>query len=147
MPVVTAVRHFGIVVEDLERALRFYRDLLGLKVVRTMEESGVYLDRILGLSDARVTTVKLGTDDGATLVELLKFTSHGDGYAATRPIYQIGPSHVAFTVDDLDAAYLTLVGAGIVFTASPQLSPDGYAKLAYCYDPDCTAVELVQVLR
>lgn len=91
--------------------------------------------------------MKLWADDGVTLVELLRFTSHGDGSAATRPIYQIGPSHVAFTVDDLDAAYLTLVRAGIVFTASPQLSPDGYAKLAYCYDPDRTPVEPVQVLR
>ena len=31
-----AIRHFGIVVEDLEKSLHFYQDLLGLKIFRTI---------------------------------------------------------------------------------------------------------------
>jgi catechol 2,3-dioxygenase-like lactoylglutathione lyase family enzyme len=147
MPIARAVRHAGIVVEDLDRALRFYRDLLGLRVVRTMEESGAYLDRMLGLTDARVTTVKLAADDGPMQVELLRFTSHVDGDVSKPPLYAVGPSHVAFTVGDLDRAYKELSEAGVPFNAPPQLSPDGYAKVTYCYDPDGTAVELVEVLR
>ena len=36
--------------------------------------------------------------------------------------------------------------SGIKFNAPPQLSPDGYAKVTFCFDPDGTPVELVQVL-
>ncbi len=36
---ITRVRHTGIVVTDMEKALRFYRDLLGLKVVKELRLS------------------------------------------------------------------------------------------------------------
>ena len=33
---ITRLNHSGLVVEDLERYLHFYRDVIGLEVVRTM---------------------------------------------------------------------------------------------------------------
>jgi catechol 2,3-dioxygenase-like lactoylglutathione lyase family enzyme len=139
-----AVRHVGIVVADLARARRFYEGLLGLRETRTLEESGPYLDSVLGLTGARVTTVKLAADEGPTLVELLRFTSHTEPDPRPRSAYAIGPTHVAFTVSDLDAAYRQLVDAGIAFTAPPQDAPDGRARVAFCYDPDGTLIELVE---
>ena len=140
------VRHFGIVVSDMERSLRFYRDLLGLKIVRVMDESGEYIDNVLSLQNVRVTTVKMSADSGATLVELLEFKSHPRQSRGDHEVCSVGPSHVAFTVDDLDAVYHRLSRAGIRFNAPPQLSPDGYAKVTFCQDPDGTLVELVEVL-
>lgn len=142
----TAVRHCGIVVSDMERSLRFYRDLLGLKVARAMDESGEFIDNVLGLGNVQVTTVKLSGDDGPTLVELLEFKSHQDKDPVRRTLYSIGPTHAAFTVDNLDEVYRRLSQAGVRFNAPPQLSPDGYAKVTFCYDPDGTPVELVEVL-
>lgn len=147
MTVVRAVRHFGIVVSDMERALRFYRDLLGLKVVRVMDESGAYIENMLALPNVRVTTVKLSAEGGSTLVELLEFKSHPRRPRTDREVYGIGPSHVAFTVSDLDAVCERLSAAGVRSNAPPQRSPDGYAKVAFCEDPDGTPVELVEVLR
>jgi len=143
---VRGVRHFGIVVSDLERSLRFYRDLLGLKVVKVMDESGEYIDNMLSLQNVRVTTVKMSADSGSTLVELLEFRSHPRQPCGDREICSVGPSHVAFAVDDLDAVYRRLSQAGVCFTAPPQLSPDGHAKVTFCQDPDGTPVELVEVL-
>ena len=141
-----AVRHIGIVVSDLEKSLRFYRDLLGLKVVRVMRESGEYIDNMLALENVQVTTVKMSADSGSALIELLEFKSHPHETPAKRKVYSIGPSHVAFTVDNLDAVYRRLVEAGVSCNAAPQLSPDGYAKVTFCQDPDGTLVELVEVL-
>ena len=140
------VRHFGIVVSDMERSLRFYRDLLGLKVVRVMDESGEYIDNVLSLQNVRVTTVKMSADSGSTLVELLEFKSHPCQSRGDRQVCSIGSSHVAFTVGDLDAIYRRLSQAGVHFNAPPQRSPDGYAKVTFCQDPDGTPVELVEVL-
>mgnify|MGYP000114723570 CR=1 FL=1 len=43
--------------------------------------------------------------------------------------------------------YQKLTESGVKFNAPPQLSPDGYAKVTFCLDPDNTPVELVQVLN
>ena len=65
------LRHTGIVVKDLETALHFYRDLLGFKIVRKMEESGKYIDMICGMKNIKITTVKLAADDN-NLIELCR---------------------------------------------------------------------------
>jgi catechol 2,3-dioxygenase-like lactoylglutathione lyase family enzyme len=142
---VIEVRHTGIVVTDLERSLHFYRDLLGLRVVRSMQEAGAYLDNMLGLKDVQVTTVKLAAGSAPTLVELLKFTSHVEAQSM-RTAYTPGPTHIAFTVEDLDLVYANLTRNGVRFNAPPQLSPDGYAKVTFCHDPDGALIELVQVM-
>ena len=66
-----ALRHFGIVVRDMERSLLFYRDLLGLRIVSSMAESGAYLEQMLALPNVRVHTVKMAAENGSALVELL----------------------------------------------------------------------------
>ena len=144
------VRHVGVVVKDLARSLQFYRDLLGFRVVKQMEESGAYLDSLLALKNARVTTVKLApprSGPGVPVIELLQFHSHADESPAPRTIYTIGPTHVAFTVDDLDALYQRLLQAGVRFNAPPQRSPDGSAAVCCCQDPDGMTVELVEAAR
>jgi len=142
-----AVRHFGIVVSDMETSLYFYRNLLGLKVAKVMEESGEYIDNVLSLEGVRVATVKMSADSGSTLVELLEFKSHPRPIHGEPEVYSAGPSHVAFTVDDLDGVYRRLSESGVRFKAPPQQSPDGYAKVAFCRDPDGTLIELVEVLE
>jgi len=141
-----AVRHVGIVVVDLDRALGFYRDLLGLTVAREQDEGGDYLARLTGLPGAAARTVKLAAPGGG-MVELLRFTSHPAVVGAEPSAAAPGCSHVAFTVDDLEALYRRLTGAGVRFHAPPAVSPDGGARVAYCRDPEGTIVELVEVLR
>ncbi|MDA2936660.1 VOC family protein [Acidobacteria bacterium AH-259-A15] len=131
----------------MERSLRFYRDLLQLRIVRTMNESGDYIDNMLSLENVQVTTVKMSADGGSTLVELLEFKSRQHRNDTDHEIYSIGPSHFAFTVDDLDEVYHRLRQSGVPFNAPPQISPDGRVKVTFCQDPDGTHIELVQVLE
>lgn len=141
-----AIRHIGIVVSDLEKALHFYQDLLGLKVVNKMVESGNCIDKISGLKNVKVTTIKLAAGDG-NLVELLCYHSHKREIVFKKDICEIGVSHVAFTVENLDAEYKRLLRAGVKFNAPPQISPDGYAKVTFCSDPDGNFIELVEKLH
>lgn len=143
---ITNIRHTGIVVSNLESSLYFYRELLGFKIVKRMDESGDYIDKISGLKNVKVTTVKMAAGDG-NLIELLYFHSHPGRLNSKKDLCEVGVSHVAFTVENLDVEYETLLKAGVQFTAPPQLSPDGYAKVTFCHDPDGTNIELVEVLR
>ena len=138
------IRHTGMVATDLEESLGFYCDLLGFQVAKQMEEEGDYINNVLSLSDVRVTTVKLTSPSGQ-MIELLKYHSHPKKLEE-RSICAIGISHIAFTVDNLDTEYERLLKKGIRFNSLPQLSPDGYAKVAFCRAPEGTIIELVEVL-
>lgn len=140
------IRHTGIVVSNLEASLYFYCDLLGFKVVKRMDESGEYIDNISSLKNVKVTTIKMAAPDG-NLIELLYYHSHQRFNISYREICDIGISHIAFSVDDLEQEYNRLTAAGVTFSAPPQLSPDGYAKVTFCKDPDGNLLELVEVLK
>ena len=142
---IKGLRHAGIVVADLDRALAFWCDTLGFRVQRQMLESGPFIDRLLGMTDVRVTTSKLVGPDG-NMVELLHFHSHPD-----QPGWQGGPTstgltHLAFTVTGIDELHVRLTRNGVRFLAEPQVSPDGGAKVAYAAGPENLLLELVEVL-
>lgn len=139
------VRHVGLVVSDLERALNFWCGVLGFSVSKRMDEAGPHIDAMMGLRDVRVTTVKLAAPDG-NLVELLHFKSHPDRQEWGGSPCSTGFTHIALTVDDLDAACEKLSHAGVTFSAPPQRSPDGYAKVTYARGPEGVLLELVEVL-
>lgn len=140
------LRHVGIVVSNLNKSLHFYKDLLGLRVVRDARESGDCIDRMLQLSKVRVHTIKLSCDEGESLIELLYFSSHSQKTRKIYP-YSIGFTHVAFLVLDLDKLYKKLKRSRVKFTTPPEISPDDYVKVTFCKDPDGNLVELVELLK
>lgn len=143
---IRAIRHTGLVVADLERALHFWCDVLGFTLARRMEESGPHIDAMMGLENVKLTTAKLAAPDG-NLVELLHFHSHSDQPAWTGVPYSTGFTHIALTVENLEETCRTLLAAGVTFAAPPQHSPDGYAKLTYGRGPEGVLLELVEVLQ
>ncbi len=142
-----AIRHAGIVVSDLKKALGFYRDLLGLKIKSRTFESGEYLNKMLGETAIRVITIKMAAERGQTLVELLKFDWPKVEPEKAHGPFKIGPTHVAFTVDNLEKLYQKLLVNGIRFNCPPIISSNGEAKVTFCKDPDGTLIELVEELE
>ena len=128
----------------MENSLKFYQDLLGLKIIKDMDEQGGYINNMLSLDGVQVRTVKLSAGMGNTLIELLDFKSHNDN--EIRNFYTIGASHVALTVDNLEDLYKHLTENNVKFNAPPQKSPDGLVKVTFCNDPDGTPIELVEIL-
>lgn len=141
-----AVRHFGIVTNNMEKSLHFYRDLLGLKIKREMLEEGKFINTILGLENVKVRTVKMTADEGSTLVEILEYQSHKGKQRENYEIFDLGASHIAFTVNNLEEEYQRLSKEGVKFISAPQVSQDGKAKVAFCYDPNGVPLELVEEL-
>jgi catechol 2,3-dioxygenase-like lactoylglutathione lyase family enzyme len=141
------IRHTGIVVKDMEKALYFYRDLLGFKIVKKMQESGRYIETVCGVKNISLITVKLSADDN-NLIELLYFfppvSTKGD---AAKGLTDKGFSHISCTVENIDAIHDRLSKAEIRFNSPPQVSSDGHAKVAFCQDPEGNFIELVEVLQ
>ncbi|MDO8654284.1 MAG: VOC family protein [Undibacterium sp.] len=143
---ITQLRHTGLVVADLDKALHFWRDVLGFQVARQMEESGPHIDAMMGLRNVRVTTAKLTAPEGG-MIELLHFHSHPDRPVWTGTPHSTGFTHVAMTVVDLAATCKKLAVEGVTFFAPPQLSPDGNVRVTYCQGPEGVLLELVEMLR
>lgn len=142
---ISAIRHTGLVVADLERSLHFWCNVLGFKLVKQMDESGPHIDAMLGLHDVRVTTAKLAAPDG-NLIELLHFLSHPGQPRWDGKPYSTGFTHIALTVEDLDKLVIRLTQEGVSFPAPPQCSPDGFVKVIYAQGPEGLLLELVEVL-
>jgi methylmalonyl-CoA/ethylmalonyl-CoA epimerase len=96
--------HIGIAVADLDAALRFYRDALGLEVGPAED---VPSQRV------RVHFIGLGGEAGAPALELLEGTA--DESPITRYLAKRGPGlhHVTLRVDDIRAALAHLKARGV----------------------------------
>ena len=143
---VTAIRHTGIVVSDMETSLPFYRDLLGLEPWWDQIEEGPFMEAVTAVSGARVHTVKLKSPDGVS-IELLQYLNTPKPVPRLTNSNDVGCNHVALQVSDLAGLYEKAVAAGIRFNTPPILAGGGKAKVTYCRDPEGVLLELVEILR
>lgn len=141
-----ALRHFGLVVRNLDKSLEFYCGALGMRVVRRMEESGGFLDTILADNQVKVTTVKLGAAEGSALLELLHFQVPLAKESGWSSLFQTGATHFALTVKDLRKLHISLEAHGAEFLSAPQSSPDGRALVCFGRDPEGNLIEFVEEL-
>jgi len=144
-----SLRHVGITICDMEKMQNFYCNLLGCKILKSMEESGECIDNFSEIQDVKVNTVKMELPRGGVL-ELLKYHSPpGNGVYLRnqyKRITEVSISHFALTVENLDFLYEKLTKEGINFSYPVQISPDGNVKIAFCRDPEGNLIELVEEL-
>jgi catechol 2,3-dioxygenase-like lactoylglutathione lyase family enzyme len=137
------VQHIAVSVSDMEKALEFYRDLLGLEVMMDMEMEGdPAIEAILGVEGIKMRYV-LFSGKGAQL-NLLEFKNpKGENIAQTMRPYDHGIHHIAFSVDDVEAAYKELSAKGVEFLSPPQ--DTGLAKANAMRGPDGVIIELFEL--
>jgi catechol 2,3-dioxygenase-like lactoylglutathione lyase family enzyme len=143
---ITQLRHVGVVVDNLEKSLHFYKDLLGLKIRSESQEDGPFIDTILGLRNVRLKTVKLMTPQGPA-VELLYYDAPPSAQRPSCAIHERAITHFALTIENLDGEYARLLQEGVVFNSAPQTAPGGGVKIVFCKDPDGNYIELTEELR
>ncbi len=131
--------HLVVGVTDMDRALGFYRDLLGMDVVFDQTMSGEPFDHALGGSGAHQGRV-VGGVIGGVLLELLSLGGGGDGRSARRSI--VGNQNISLSVTDLDDTHRRVRAAGY----EPDQEPFTIAgvRMFFVKDPDGTAVEFIE---
>lgn len=143
----SAVSHIAICVRDMERSLGFYRDLLGLTVVKdeVQDTRSGGLPHVYKDSHARrrVVHLRYGTDAAAPV---LVVTEHPGDTVSGEPIMldQVGISHLSFTVPDVERAAKRLIDQGVQ-TCGPLdafQSADGRIRTVFVRDPDGILVQL-----
>ena len=143
---IRATRHTGIVVKDMEKSLRFWRDVMGLKVVADFWEEGKFIDTVQHLTGVKLHMIKLTAPDG-TMIELLKDGNHPTEPPASNQMCDRGIRHIAFTVLDIEDARRLLNEAGCETLSRPVTDPGRTARLFFARDPEGNLIELVEPLQ
>ena len=143
-----ALHHVGITVKDLDASIRFYHDVLGLEFANEPSPwfEGDELSRGVGVPGAALRQVSLLVGD--TTLELLEYRSPPSGTDGPLPSNDLGASHVAFAVDDIEARKAELEAKGIEFYGRVNTVDDGVLagwRWVYFEDPDGYPLELVEV--
>jgi len=142
---IETVRHTGIVVRDLHNSVEFYSALGFIKDNHAIEE-GIFIDRVVGLKNVKLEWAKLKAPDGY-LLELLQYHSHPEQKEIVKQgSNQLGCSHLAFSVDDIDNVCKKIKKVGGSVVNSPTLTNDKKLKVAYCHDNEGNLMEIVEVL-
>ena len=131
--------HICIAVSDMERSLRWYRDVFGVEVVFDVELAGAALETVTGEEGAAGRMVGMRVPGSGVVVELLDF---GRGPVVARPpAAPTGYSNISLTVPDVDAARVALEAAGE--RPGPVAEFDG-VRMLFLTDPDHTPIEVVE---
>ena len=115
--------HTMVRVTDLDASLRFYRDALGLEVIRQRE-----------VPAGRFTLVFLAAPGDSSAQVELTFNWDPEAYTGGRNF-----GHLAYAVDDIYATCQRLMDHGVTINRPPR---DGH--MAFVRSPDNISIELLQ---
>jgi catechol 2,3-dioxygenase-like lactoylglutathione lyase family enzyme len=135
----------GIVVEDLEAAIEFFREL-GLELEGQATVEGGWSGRVTGLRDQQVEVAMMRTPDGQSRLELSRFvTPPVVADHRNAPVNALGYLRVMFAVDDIDdtLARLRELGAQIV---DEVVQYENVYRLCYIRGPEGLLIGLAQEL-
>jgi catechol 2,3-dioxygenase-like lactoylglutathione lyase family enzyme len=141
-----AFGHIGVHASDLERSIRYYRDVIGLEEVERRIRDDGYLSVVTGYPDVRLDTAMLVDRASGIMLELLQMLS-SPGPAMEPGTANPGTLHMCFVVDDVDAIHSRAIAAGHEAINEPTTPTAGRWKdgrSVYLLDPDWVRVELVQ---
>ncbi|WP_407688390.1 VOC family protein [Mycobacterium sp. HUMS_1102779] len=132
--------HLVVGVTDMDRALAFYRDLLGMEVVFETLISGEPFDAVLHAKRKQEGRV-VGGLLGGVMVELLSLGTKPPDRTHRRSV--TGVHNLSLSVPDLDDAHRRITAAGY----APDQDPFeiGGVRMFFVKDPDGTPVELIEL--
>ena len=136
----------GIVVEDLDATIEFFREL-GLELEGRAMVEGEWAGRVTGLGDQRVEIAMMRTPDGHSRLELSRFLAPrvvADHRNA--PVNALGYLRVMFAVDDIDETLARLRKHGAELVSGEVVQYEDAYRLRYIRGPEGLLIGLAQEL-
>jgi catechol 2,3-dioxygenase-like lactoylglutathione lyase family enzyme len=136
--------HTSFTVTSLDRAVAFFRDLLGFELISRAPRGQALIERMTAIDGANVEIAFL-RGPGHT-IELIEYRAPADRTASQARLCDAGAAHVAFDVDDVRAAVagaqahgFAPIGEIIVIDEGPNRG----RQVVYLKGPDNFVVEFI----
>jgi len=142
------LHHLRITVSDIERSISFYRDVLGMDVIRRRPRVAAgYVAQQTGYDGVEVSVASFRVSptsrQSLEVAQYLNRAGEPNDQATNRP----GNTHLCLLVDDLRACYADLIEKNIRFKSEPVTitsGPNEGGLVVYFFDPDGYTLELFQ---
>jgi catechol 2,3-dioxygenase-like lactoylglutathione lyase family enzyme len=145
----TGLAHTAVCVPDVEAAVRWYSEVLGLHVLSppyTMQ--GAQIEHDMGElvpAPVIVTAAIVGFGKDDRVIELIEYPAAGiDAAGPGRPaVTKRGLTHVGMVCDDIAVTRTALEGKGVNFLTAGIADVAGL-KTTWCHDPWGTVIILME---
>jgi glyoxylase I family protein len=143
---IIAADHTGITVSDLECSLAFWQNVLGFELSHRAHHTGDLASEVTGVPGAEISLAVL--KGYGHKIELLEYLAPPNRKQRLdlRPC-DVGSTHVALMVDNLDAVLRTIAASSWKSAGKPQKlksGPNAGKRVVYVRDPDGTTIEFMQ---
>ena len=139
------IDNVGIVVDDLDAAIEFFKEL-GMELEGRTTVEGDSVDRLVALQNVRSDVAMMRTATGQG-VELSKFHSPVSirSDPSPPPVNVLGMGRIMFAVDNIDDTVARLRARGVELVGDTVEYEDAY-RLCYLRGPEGIMVALAQQL-
>ena len=142
---ISATNHTSFTVSDLDRSLGFFCDVLGFDLLNRGPRDPDFIERVVAIPGADIEVAYIQALGHR--LELIQY--HGPGgrrQVEARPC-DSGFAHIAFDVDDIDAAIAASKKVGVLPLGPPQdldRGPNKGGRVVYTRDADGITIEFIQ---
>ena len=139
----SGIRHVGIVVQDIELSINFWRDHFDFSISLDQIEEGKFIEHLLNIPNVKVRTVKMKGQDNS-LIELLYFFGKQDIDQWRGNLTSTGLTHLALNINNLNEKIEKLQFQGFKLINQPRKSENGSVSVAFIKGPEGILIELVE---
>ena len=142
---IRGMHHISLSTTDMDRFVRFYRDLLGVTLDRISQLPPGFeaFETVVGMRNVKGQVAQFNL--GNMNMEVFCYSDPAPRPGERRPACDAGIRHIAFDVQDIFAEYARLSAAGVDFISPPQHITAGNCTSCYFYDPDGNILELQEI--
>ena len=144
----TDMHHVGLTVSDIERSIVFYRDVLGMTLVRRRPKVDAdYVGQQTGYSGVALSVASFQvSQESKQTLEVVQYLNQG-GPPIEPATNRAGSSHLCLLVSDFHVCHADLAAKGAAFKSEPVTITEGPNEggvVIYLSDPDGYTIELFQ---
>ena len=139
----SGIRHVGIVVQDIQKSINFWRDHFDFSILLDQIEEGPFIEHLLNIPKVKIRTVKMNGQDNS-LIELLYFFEKQDVAQWQGNLTSTGLTHLALNINNLNEKIKKLQADGFKLINQPRKSENGSVLVAFVEGPEGLLIELVE---
>lgn len=142
---ILGTNHTSFTVTDLDRTIAFFRDALGFEVTSKAPRDKKAIQSITGVAggDVMIAFVR----GAGHSIELIEYLAPADRSVNVSRPCDVGFVHVAYDVDDVDAAVAASIPHGFEPVGDITVidkGPNAGNRVVYLRDPDGISIEFIE---
>lgn len=144
---ISSINHISFTVADLDKAIDFYSNVLGLKCISIAERDEEFSSSVTGINGAKMKIAYYECSN--CKIELIQYIG-APGVKLDTNLNNVGSSHLCFCITNFDEWLLKMKNASVKFRGEVCVvtaGPNKGKRILYMMDPDGNNLELIEEIQ